>query len=250
MSDKSQLRELAKTVYDSIKSVKGLTPFSCHPQFLYCTIDEQKFNSLTEYYKLYLLKKHVNRIGTLTYENKDFLYNTFKQHPNILIELLEYLIIRNNNGLFAEIFAKHKRDIIIYKDEYKKLLDISFRFIPSGSENMTSSFHYSTIILDHEVEYMLFNNDEEDEEEEDEEDEEDEEEEDEEEEDEEDDEVIEKELKAELKTELIEDKEKELELKNYQILLLQKDKDIEILKKEIEQIKVEKEQLRQFYINS
>jgi hypothetical protein len=153
MSDKSQLCELAKTVYESIKQIvverRG-----------YLTIDEEKFNSLNEYYKLYVLKKHISN-GYINFKNEDFIYNTFKQHPNILIEILEYLLIINNFNLFTEIFTKHKRDIILKKDVYKKLLDISSRFIPSYSEDYSikMSYDYIRLIMVHEVEDMLYNND-------------------------------------------------------------------------------------------
>ena len=217
MSNKSELRELAKTVYESIKMVTKNHPSDSHyhsfyiinyykytGNFVHYTINEQKFNSLTEYYKLYVLKKNINCSFNfsinLIYENKDFLYNTFKQHPNILIELLEYIIIRNKFDLFEEIFTKHKRDIVFKKDVYKKLLDIYSRF-------KADRYHlhiYNIIITQYETEDMLYNNDD-------------------------DDEIIEK--------------EKELETKNYQILLLQKDK-------EIERLKIELEELRKFYIDS
>ena len=206
MSNKSELRELAKTVYDSIKIVDHIRHDTRQKVFLHYTIDEEEFNSLNEYYKLYVLKKNINSIilyyndnehNKLTFKNKDFIYNTFKQHPNILIELLEYTIIRNNIEIFGYIFKHHKKDIVLKKDVYKKLLDISSRFT-------SSTIYYYRIIKHYETEDMLYNNDE-------------------------DDEIIEK--------------EKELEIKNYQILLLEKDKKIETLK-------IELEELRKFYIDS
>ena len=201
MSQKSnyELRELAKTVYESIKmNLIG---------YRYLAIDEEGFNRLNEYHKLYVLKEVIMKsYQQLNFKNDDFLYNTFKQHPNILIELLEFIIINNNNlDLFTEIFTKDKRDIILKKDVYKKLLDISSRFIPSYAEGGTTTHNYNRIITLYETEDMLFNNDDED------------------------DEIIEKELK--------------LESKNYDILLLQKDK-------EIERLKIQLEELRKFYINS
>lgn len=211
----SELRELAKTVYDSIAIVYCIGPKEYskyindwlkdnrHMSFIYYTIDEQKFNSLTEYYKLYVLKKNincnVNSIEKLIYKNENFLYNTFKQHPNILVELLEYIIIINNFELFEEIFTKHKKDIILKKDVYKKLLDMSY-----SGKHIEISRRYTRIITQYETEDSLYNNDE-------------------------DDEIIKK--------------EKELETKNYEILLLQKDKEIQTLK-------IQMDEMRKFYINS
>ena len=146
----------------------------------------------------------------LNFKNEDFLYNTFKQHPNILIELLELQIIRANFVLFGEIFRKHKKDIILKKNDYKKLLDITSRINyrttdPNDPNNpIIDNYEYNKIITQYEIEDMLYNNDD-------------------------DDEIIEK--------------EKELESKNYDILLLQKDKKIETLK-------IELEELRKFYIDS
>ena len=83
MSNKSELRELAKKVYASIKIIV------VEHRRQYIVIDEEGFNSLNEHYKLYILKKHIMKNYLhLNFKNEDFLYNTFKQHPNILIELL------------------------------------------------------------------------------------------------------------------------------------------------------------------
>ena len=151
MSNKSELRELAKTVYESIKM-----DLIWHRHLV---IDEEGFNRLNEYHKLYVLKKHIMKGLQPNFKNDDFLYNTFKQHPNILIELLEFIIINNNLDLFTELFTKGKRDIILKKDVYKKLLDISSRFIPSYAEGGTVSHNYNNIITHYETEDMLFNND-------------------------------------------------------------------------------------------
>ena len=198
MSEKSKLQDLVKQVYDSIKLGHGYE------------INEKNFNSLSEYYKLYILKKHICSLSSYktNFKNQNFLYNTFKQHPNILVELLECALIINCLGSFHGIF-ENKKDIVLKKDIYKKLLDLSYKFA-NHDDNINSSvnsmYRYNRIIMKYEAEDMLFNNDED-----------------------EDDDIIEK--------------EKQLEVKNHEILLLQKDK-------EIERLKIELEELKKFYINS
>ncbi len=203
MSDKSKLQDLVKEVYDSIKYdiIHGYE------------INELTFSSLSEYYKLYILKRHICSVLSTKYKfkNKEFLYNTFKKHPNILVELLECALIINCFESFYHIF-ENKKDIVLKKDIYNKLLDISYKYVHHDDANNNSRamsgnnsmYKYTRIIMKYEAEDMLFNN-------------------------EDDEEIIEK--------------EKELEKKDHEILLLQKDKEIERLKLEIEEIK-------KFYINS
>jgi hypothetical protein len=200
--DIKDIQTLVRQVHDSIKydNIRGVH-----------AIDEKQFNSLSEYHKLCILKKHFVRdykvlcmennrssIHRLKiFKNKDFLYNVFKQHPNILIELLEQQIICNQYLTFSYLLQENKRNIIFKKDTYKKLLEISLKY----NKNVMFD-EYNRIIMQYEAEDMLFNND---------------------------DDIIEK--------------EKQLEVNNHEILLLEKDK-------EIERLKLEMEELKKFYINS